>query len=57
MSGTVVEVGNDADGFGNYVVIQDESGNKVRYAHANEILVQQGQRVDANTTIATIGNT
>lgn len=55
--GTVTHVGYDADGYGNFVVIDDGAGIQALYAHCHTILVSQGQRVEYGQVIATVGNT
>ena len=57
LTGTVVSVGYDAGGYGNFVVIEDENGLQARYAHCHEVIVSQGQTVDRGDVIATVGNT
>lgn len=59
-SGKVVEIttgkkqGDKA--FGNYIVIQDDNGNKWRYSHLKDEYVRIGQSVPQGTPIATMGN-
>ncbi len=55
--GAVVEVGYDADGFGNYVVIENDNGVQAKYAHCDSISVTNGQSVIKGDVIATAGNT
>jgi murein DD-endopeptidase MepM/ murein hydrolase activator NlpD len=55
--GTVVEVGFDADGFGNYVVIENADGLQAKYAHCNSVSVTSGQAVTVGEVIATVGST
>ena len=55
--GVVAAVGFDANGYGNYVVIEDENGNQARYAHCHTVLVTTGQSVELGQVIATVGNT
>ena len=57
LTGTVVSVGYDAGGYGNFVVIEDENGLQARYAHCHEVLVSQGQTISRGDVIATVGNT
>ena len=57
LDGTVVSVGYQAGGYGNFVVIECEDGNQVRYAHCHEIFVSVGQPVSRGDVIATVGNT
>jgi len=55
--GTVVEVGYDADGYGNFVVVEDADGYQARYAHCHDVFVTAGQPVSLGDVIATVGNT
>lgn len=57
VNGTVIGTGNDANGFGNYVLIQRPNGQVMRVSHLNSIGVQQGQQVSANTPVGGQGNT
>ena len=57
LTGTVVAVGYDAGGYGNYVVIEDADGIQARYAHCHEIFVTQNQSVELGDAIAAVGNT
>lgn len=53
-SGTVIYTGAQA-GYGAIVILRHESGLLTLYAHASEILVGQGERVDAGHPIAKVG--
>ncbi|MFC5052819.1 M23 family metallopeptidase [Saccharothrix xinjiangensis] len=55
MDGVVVEAG-PASGFGLWVRVQHGDGTITIYGHVNEILVSQGQQVQAGQQIATMGN-
>ncbi|MEV0333177.1 M23 family metallopeptidase [Nocardia neocaledoniensis] len=55
MSGTVVEAG-PASGFGLWVRVLQDDGTTAVYGHVNDMLVTQGQRVNAGDVIATVGN-
>lgn len=44
-------------GYGNYVVIAHPNGTQTLYAHANKILVSQGEHVSQGETIALLGST
>ncbi len=46
----------DLPGFGNYVIIEDEQGNKHRYSHLHETWVQEGQEISAGDTIGGAGH-
>ncbi|MEV6216201.1 M23 family metallopeptidase [Nocardia sp. NPDC051833] len=54
-SGTVIEAG-PASGFGLWVRVLQDDGTTAVYGHVNEMLVTQGQRVNAGDVIATVGN-
>lgn len=55
-SGTVIFAGWYG-GYGNAVIIDHGGGLTTMYAHASELLVQEGQQVRQGDTIATIGST
>ena len=55
-TGIVIEAGY-ANGYGNTVVIIHNTKFKTRYAHLNEVLVKQGQKVHEGTCIGKVGNT
>jgi uncharacterized protein with LGFP repeats/pimeloyl-ACP methyl ester carboxylesterase len=56
-SGTVSRVGYDPDGYGNYVYVDHDNGWQTRYAHLNEISVDQGDEVTDDTKIGEVGST
>jgi len=55
MDGVVIRAGA-ASGFGLAVYIQHPNGDVTVYGHMQEILVEQGQTVQAGDTIALLGN-
>ena len=55
--GTVTNVGYDAGGYGNFVVIDDGAGIQALYAHCHTVLVSRGQTVQYGQVIATVGST
>lgn len=60
--GKVHEIGNQPNGWGNYVVVEHDDGKYTLYGHLDEVNVKQGQRVgpdsDGNlSVIGKIGNT
>ncbi|MDR1704888.1 MAG: peptidoglycan DD-metalloendopeptidase family protein [Clostridiales bacterium] len=57
LDGTVITVGYDADGYGNYVIIDNGEGLQARYAHCSRVLVSEGQKVTQGTVIAEVGST
>lgn len=56
-SGTVKTAESGTTGYGNYVVIDHGNGLETIYAHCSELLVETGQKVDADTVIAKVGST
>lgn len=44
-------------GYGNQVVVEQADGKQISYAHAEQLLVKVGDRVQAGQTIATVGST
>lgn len=57
LTGRVRFVGYDTT-FGNYVIMEDDQGNTVQYAHCRAVLVGQGDLVEAGATlVAEVGNT
>lgn len=54
-SGTVIEAG-PASGFGLWVRVLQDDGTTAVYGHVNDMLVHEGQRVNAGDVIATVGN-
>lgn len=56
-SGTIAQIGYDANGFGNFLVLVDENGFQSIYAHCAQILFPQGTSVEAGQIIATAGST
>jgi murein DD-endopeptidase MepM/ murein hydrolase activator NlpD len=53
--GVVVEIGNQAAGWGNYITIRHADGTKTRYAHLRQIGVSRNQRIKANQVIGRSG--
>lgn len=56
INGTVT-VGNDPDGYGNYVIISGDDGTEVRYAHMSVVYVSTGDTVRTGDTFGQSGNT
>lgn len=52
VSGTVVKIGNDPQGYGNYVDIRGDNGFVYRYAHQRPF-VKVGQRLNAGDAVST----
>ena len=58
ISGEVTFVGNDEGGYGNYIVIKNDKGEEVRYAHMNEVTLNVGDTVvKGETVLGLSGNT
>lgn len=64
VAGTVVRArffpgakGADAQGWGNYVIIRQEDGHDVLYAHLAQIAVVQGQKVSPGDKVGLQGST
>jgi Membrane proteins related to metalloendopeptidases len=55
--GVITDVGYDAGGYGNYVVITGDDGLVSKYAHCDSVSVSIGQEVTAGDAIATVGST
>ena len=53
--GTILELGNEADGFGTYIVMGHEWGQTL-YAHLEQATVVQGQVVSGGSQIGLSGN-
>lgn len=55
--GTVATVGYDANGYGNYVMINHGNGVQTLYAHMSSVAVSQGQSVSQGQVIGYVGST
>ncbi|HEY5239802.1 MAG TPA: M23 family metallopeptidase [Rhizomicrobium sp.] len=55
--GVVTYAGNELKSYGNLVLIKHDDGYVTAYAHAENILVQKGARVEKGQVIATAGAT
>ena len=55
--GHVSEVGFEEDGYGHYLIVTCEHGNRYLYAHCSSISVTQGMAVTGGMPIANVGNT
>lgn len=56
-NGTVVDVGYDQYGYGNYVVVDYGNGYQALYGHLRQASVSTGQKVNAGEEIGIIGGT
>lgn len=56
MSGTVIVIGDQPLGYGNYVVIRHERGFQSLYGHLNKVLVRNGQRISQGQKIGEMGS-
>jgi murein DD-endopeptidase MepM/ murein hydrolase activator NlpD len=57
MEGVVKETAGRGRGYGNYVIIDHGSGFESLYAHLGKIVVENGEAVDKNTVLGTVGAT
>ncbi|MGO3752033.1 MAG: CD1108 family mobile element protein [Peptoniphilaceae bacterium] len=55
--GKVVEIANDPNGYGNYVVIQDKTGARALYAHCSSVEVSVDSEIKAEEIIGKMGST
>lgn len=55
--GTVVQAGDNGDGYGNYVIIDHGNGYKTLYGHCSSVAVSYGQHVSQGDTIGYVGST
>ncbi len=53
----IVVTARSGGSFGRYVVIRHNNGYETAYAHMDMIMVSEGQQVDVNTQIGTVGST
>ncbi|MDC7246215.1 MAG: LysM peptidoglycan-binding domain-containing protein [Sphaerochaetaceae bacterium] len=54
-TGTVVDVGNEIDGMGRFVVLSHENGYRTTYAHLDEVRVEVSQQVKQGEVVGTLG--
>lgn len=45
------------NGYGNIVILKDDSGNTYKFAHLDKMEVKKGQTIPPGTLIGTVGNT
>ncbi len=55
--GVIKKVDHKQKGYGVNIIVDHGHGYKTRYAHLNEVTVQEGGKVDRGDTIGRIGNT
>jgi murein DD-endopeptidase MepM/ murein hydrolase activator NlpD len=55
--GVVVYAGNEINGYGETIVLRHRGDLATLYAHASELLVQDGQRVERGQAIGYVGDT
>ncbi len=55
--GTVIRAGDKGDGYGLCILIQHDDGTITRYAHCEQLLVQENQAVAQGQQIAIMGRT
>ncbi len=56
-TGSVAYAGSELKGYGNLILVRHDNGLVTAYAHANEILVKRGDRVNRGQVIAKAGKT
>lgn len=56
-AGEVVYAGNGLEGYGNMVILRHESGYMTAYAHAADMLVSKGMRVEQGDLLGYVGKT
>lgn len=56
ISGTVIAVEQNKDGFGNSVIVKDAQGREHRFSHLSNIAVQKGQQLQAGESVGNQGN-
>ena len=56
MSGTVIVLGDQPLGYGNYIVIRHERGFQSLYGHLDKIIVRNGQRISQGQKIGEMGS-
>ncbi|MEW5970219.1 MAG: phage tail tape measure protein [Pseudomonadota bacterium] len=55
--GTIIEVGDDPNGYGKYVVVEHPDGRRSQYSHLLKTISGMGDKVDNSTVIALTGKT
>lgn len=55
--GKVVEVGYDALGFGNYMIIRHKYGFQTKYAHMDNVVAKEGAMVSQGQVVGMMGST
>jgi len=55
-SGKVLTTKQDADGYGNHIILQHDTAYQTLYAHLASIKVKEGQTVEKGDVIGTVGN-
>ncbi|MEQ8664294.1 MAG: M23 family metallopeptidase [Rhodospirillales bacterium] len=56
-NGVVAYAGNELRGFGNLILLKHANGFVTAYAHASELLVKRGDKVQRGQAIALVGST
>ncbi|MBR5357197.1 MAG: M23 family metallopeptidase, partial [Lachnospiraceae bacterium] len=51
ISGKVTTVAYDDGGYGNYIIVKDDEGNEIRYAHMKTVYLSAGDEVSKGTTV------
>lgn len=55
-TGIVVDIGNEPEGFGRFIVLSHNDGYRTKYGHLNEIAVKVGDQVTQSSIIGTVGS-
>ena len=57
IAGKVIQTGYDANGYGHYIVVEEErSKQTVLFGHCNSLIANEGDEVKQGQTIAIIGS-
>lgn len=57
LADSTVRTAAHSDSYGNYLILQHTDGVCSLYAHCQQLLVREGERIQAGQTIATVGDT
>lgn len=57
LANSTVRTAAQSDSYGNYLILQHTDGICALYAHCEQLLVKEGEHIQAGQTIATVGDT